>query len=143
MEDNFIDQYKKMFRSLELIDIHLIDLKFKKILDLLPTLLPVTANMVPCKHKYTFRRKEKNLIIKYPIKFTIIDNTGKKTLFEMKSTYKIVYKLDMRVSKDIIDKFITRNVSFNIHPFIRELIHNTLPKVGFPPFTLPLLKNQV
>lgn len=140
MENNIIEEYKNLIKSINIEDIELVDLFFRKYFDLKQDMFPLNAEFGHDNCSYKIKKRSKKVLIKFPVKFIAKDKSNEKILLEIKAIYIIKYNLDINVSETVINKFIERNVSLNVHPFFRELIYNILPRAKYPQFTLPLLK---
>lgn len=62
-------------------------------------------------------------------------------LAEAHMKYRIVYKLlgDQPTEPSDIEQFARANGAYHSWPFVRETIYNLTAKMGFPPYTLPVL----
>jgi len=60
---------------------------------------------------------------------------------EIKAKYIIRYKLkgEEIPKKDDIEQFASANGSYHSWPFLRELLFGLTARIGYPPFTLPVL----
>lgn len=61
---------------------------------------------------------------------------------DIRATYLIVYKLlgeEAAPTKEDVDQFASANGAYHSWPFVRELLFGLTSKMGYPPFTLPVL----
>jgi preprotein translocase subunit SecB len=71
-------------------------------------------------------------------------HSAEKELAEASMTYHIFYKLvgDEPTEPSDIDHFARANGAYHSWPFVRETIFSLTSKMGFPPYTLPVLSFQ-
>lgn len=59
----------------------------------------------------------------------------------VRATYHLVYELDGEeaVAEDDLVHFSSANGAYHSWPFVRELLHGMTGRMGFPPYTLPVM----
>lgn len=136
-------RYSDLIANVELLDIHLGSLQFKRYAFPDPdTYADVRASFSA--GKSTFKSYEDELIVEQQIQFSleeVSDNKKKsRKLFELKGTYSLLYHSTLPIDDEIFELFKERNIPNNLHPYTRELIHNSMARAGLPAFILPALK---
>ena len=136
--------YDDFIKQVDLIDIHLISVEYKKIENPDPDWYPqIEVNFKP--KKATYCQGEDCFEVEQEVQFTLSECDSKKEaksrkLFELKAVFAITYMSNAVMNDEMFELFRKRNIPVNIHPYARELIQNAMLRVGLPPFTLPALK---
>ncbi len=137
------EKYAEVISEIEILEICLNDLKFKKHNFPDPENYPdVTATFSASKSK--FRQEDGHLEVFQDAEFLLEefteDRKKSRKIFELKAGFQIIYKLSVAIDEDVFEVFKKRNIPVNLHPYARELIQSSLARVGLPLFTLPVLK---
>jgi len=136
-------RYVAFIEGLELLDIFLGSSSFKRHAFPDPDKYPeVKASLAP--GKTVFNQTETELHVDQEISFLLeeIAKGRKKTrkIFELGGVFTLVYKTKTPMDDEMFEMFKKSNIPVNLHPYMRELIHNTMTRAGMPSFTLPVLK---
>jgi preprotein translocase subunit SecB len=136
------EEYNRFVHSLELLNIYIEALSFKKTGDVPENdQIPIKVTLKPTKNAY--RETEENTYeISHTVLFRLeyIENAKKEKFFELKATYKLVYRSKVKLTDEIFKIFVKKNVPINVFPFLRETVHNCMYRAGLPPLLLPLVK---
>lgn len=136
-------RYLEFIEGIELMDIYLGSSSFKRHTFPDPDKYPeVTASLSTSNTKYVQHKNE--LIIDQDI-FFLLEEVGKgrkkkRPLFEINGVFTLIYKTTTPVDNETFGMFQKSNIPVNLHPYIRELIHNLMTRAGLPSFILPVLK---
>jgi preprotein translocase subunit SecB len=136
-------RYNELIKDIELSDIYLGSVQFKRHAFPDPdTYTDVRASLTT--GKSTYKSSEGELFIQQQFQFLLeeVSDDRKKSrkLFELKGTYCLLYQSAQTIDDEIFELFKNRNIPINLHPYTRELIHNSMARAGLPPFILPALK---
>ncbi|MBI2889873.1 MAG: hypothetical protein HYY13_03705 [Nitrospirae bacterium] len=84
-------------------------------------------------------RKDSGAVIASSFAFTV--TVGQAQVAEVSMTFHLVYEFEGQdpLSDDDIGHFARGNGTYHAWPYMREMLSNLLPRMGFPPFTLPVL----
>lgn len=137
------EKYTEIIDGIEILEICLNDLKFKKHNFPDPEKYPdVKATFTAAKSKY--KQDNGHLEVFQDIEFLLEEFTGdrekSRKVFELKAGFNLLYSLKNAINEDLFEVFKKHNIPVNLHPYARELIQSSLTRVGLPPFTLPVLK---
>lgn len=96
------------------------------------------------------------LFINHNVKYTIEEDTSAfisssydliatqstKKDFAMKAAcnYRVVLSSEVPLKKDFLEIYTKLNVQMNTWPYFREFVQSMIQRIGFPPLTLPFLK---
>lgn len=91
-------------------------------------------------HDYSARCPAKGCI-EVDCKYQLSVTTGGKPAASFAIVYVLTYKLrsDEPVEPTDLQHFAWANGAFHSWPFVRELLHSMTGRMGFPPYTLPVL----
>jgi preprotein translocase subunit SecB len=136
-------RYSEFISGLELLDIYLGSAQFKRHAFPDPETFPeVKVNFSG--GKTTFKTSEGELYVDQEVRFLLeeVSTERKKTrkLFELKGVFTLVYNSTIEMDEELFELFKKRNIPVNLHPYVRELIHNLMTRAGLPSFILPTLK---
>lgn len=137
------EKYAELINGIEILEICLNDLKFKKYHFPDPDNFPdVRATFTASKSK--FNQDNSHLEVFQDFEFLLEefteDREKSKKIFELKAKFQLIYSLEAAIDEELFALFKNRNIPVNLHPYARELIHSSLARVGLPLFTLPVLK---
>lgn len=137
------ERYAEIINDIDILDICLSELKFKKHHFPNPEKYPdVKATFTATKSK--FKQENGNLEVVQDIEFLLEefteDRKKSRKVFELKAGFNLVYTLKFEIDEELFGIFKKRNLPVNLHPYARELIQSSLARVGLPAFTLPVLK---
>ena len=136
-------RYLEFIEGLELLDIYLGSSAFKRHAFPDPEKYPeVTASLSPGKTQYLQKKSE--LHIDQEI-FFLLEEVGKgrkkkRKLFEISGVFTLIYNTTTPMDDEMFEMFKRSNIPVNIHPYMRELVHNSMTRAGLPSFILPVLK---
>lgn len=136
-------RYAELIDGLELLDIYLGSATFKRHAFPDPENYPeVKASFTA--GKATYSECENELCVYQEITFLLeeVEENRKKTrkVFELKGVFTLIYSNKVAMDDEIFELFKKRNIPVNMHPYARELIHNSMTRAGLPSFVLPALK---
>jgi len=136
-------RYIKLINDIELLDIYLASAQFKRHAFPDPdTYADVKASFSAGKSNY--KCSADGLLVEQQVAFSLeeVSDDRKKSrkLFELKATYSLLYHSAQPMDAEIFELFKERNIPINLHPYTRELIHNSMARAGLPAFILPALK---
>lgn len=142
---DFIKKYNEFIKGLNLISLTMEELQYKKFKNPELAKCNVAEATVKAGKKYVGTWVNEQFLVAQEIIFTIKEhdpNNKRKLIkiFDLKVKFVLRYKSSFEPDKEIIEVLFSRNVPFNIHPYIRKLISSSLFKAGLPSVTLPLLK---
>jgi preprotein translocase subunit SecB len=129
------DEYRSILESLELDTLYLTELSSKFKEDF------VTSNLVlGIEEKYHYEQASSILKVFYFFKLSAKDETKEDYAISFQAKYTIRYKLtkDVVISKDFMKVFTDLTLGMLLWPYFREIVHNTVYRMGMPPLVLPL-----
>jgi len=144
IREALIKDYNNFIRSIELEDIYVSDLSFKRFENIPEDIqIPVKVTIKPTKNGY--KKVDTDLYeVTHRVLFKLeyIQERQRKVFFELKATYKLIYRTKFELTDEIFKIFVERNVPINVIPFLRETISNSMYRAGLPPILLPLIKSE-
>ena len=144
IHEALIKDYNNFIRSIELEDIYVSDLSFKRFENIPKDIqIPVRVTIKPTKNEY--KKIDTDLYeVTHRVLFRLeyIQERQRKIFFELKVTYKLIYRTKFELTDEIFKIFVERNVPINVIPFLRETISNSMYRAGLPPILLPLVKSE-
>ena len=144
LSETLIRDYNSFIHSLELRDIHISELSFKRSGDVPEDFhVPVKVTIKPTKNEY--KKVGANLYeIAHRVLFRLeyTQEKRRKVIFELKVTYKLIYQTEFELTDEIFKIFVERNIPINVMPFLRETVCNSMYRAGLPPILLPLIKSK-
>lgn len=136
-------RYGELIDGLELLDIYLGSAQFKRHAFPDPENFPgVKASFTPGKVSYAIVEKQLNVDqeIRFVLEEVSADRKKVRKLFELKGIFTLIYHATALMDDELFELFKKRNIPVNLHPYVRELIQNTMTRAGLPSFVLPALK---
>lgn len=136
-------RYGELIGGLEILDLYLGTSTFKR------HAFPDPENFPEVKvtfgaGKSSYAKVEEGFCVDQEVKFLLEDvSTNKeksRKLFELKGIFTLVYHSSVPMDDELFELFKKRNIPVNLHPYIRELVHNSMTRSGLPSFILPALK---
>jgi preprotein translocase subunit SecB len=85
---------------------------------------------------------EDGLIYVRPTINTVVMSQDK-TVVSLTATFELVYiiqKQDVKITQDQLNDFGRLNAMFNVWPYWREFVQNTVTRMNLPPLVLPLFR---
>ena len=136
-------RYADFIGEVELLDIYLGSAQFKRHAFPDPETYPeVKVNFAAGKTAYS--TVENQLQVDQEIRFLLedvsVDRKKSRKIFELKGVFTLIYRSTALMDDEIFELFKKRNIPVNLHPYVRELIHNLMTRAGLPSFILPALK---
>lgn len=136
-------RYGELINALELLDIYLGTAQYKRHAFPDPETFPeVKVNFSAGKTNY--KNLEGELYVDQEVRFLLedvsVDRKKSRKLFELKGVFTLIYHSEIIMDDELFHLFKKRNIPVNIHPYVRELIHNSMTRAGLPSFVLPTLK---
>jgi len=136
-------RYGEFISGLELLDIYLGSAQFKRHAFPDPEIFP-EVKVDFSGGKTTYKNSENELYIDQEVRFLLeeVATDRKKTrkLFDLKGVFTLIYHSTIEMDDELFDLFKKRNIPVNLHPYVRELIHNLMTRAGLPSYILPALK---
>ncbi len=148
MSDVLVKQYEDFCKGIEIEQINVIELAFKKLknpFNKKDELIWFTYNAGDASYNHI---SENKLAIFQKYSFDAYEETktrkGEKRddFFTLEATFELVYKTENEMNDEIFDSFSDR-ISIICHPFFREILSTSLMKSGMPPTNLPLLQKNL
>lgn len=136
-------RYSELIEKIELLDIYLGSAQFKRHAfpdaDIYPEVKVSFSG-----GKSSFKNNESEFYVDQEVRFLLEevseDKKKSRKLFELKGTFSLVYLSNIPMDDELFELFKKRNIPVNLHPYVRELIHNLMTRAGLPSFILPALK---
>jgi len=102
---------------------------------------PTKMGLVPTYEHRCAPAKVEGNTIEVACSYTFKIRSEDEDLAAASMTYRIVYTLigDEPADQSDIDQFAKANGAYHSWPFVREMIFSLTSKMGFPPYTLPVL----
>ena len=102
---------------------------------------PARAGLVPMYEHSCAPAKVEGNTIEVACSYTFQVRSEHEDLAAASMTYRIVYTLigEEPADQSDIDQFAKANGAYHSWPFVREMIFSLTSKMGFPPYTLPVL----
>jgi len=69
------------------------------------------------------------------------DEKTKKSIFDLKVTFYLLFKTKEKIDDEIFDLFVKNDIPVKIHPYFREVVSNMLMRAGLPAITIPIYEN--
>jgi preprotein translocase subunit SecB len=137
------ERYAEVINDIDILEICLNDLKFKKQHFPDPEKYPDVKATFTAK-KSNYKQENSHFEVFQDIEFLLEefteDRKKSRKIFELKAGFYLVYSLQIEIDEELFGIFKKRNLPVNLHPYARELIQSSLARVGLPAFTLPVLK---
>lgn len=129
------EEYKSIVESLDLDTIYLIDLNLKFKEEFVSSTLNFDVD-----EKYIFKQENTILKIIYTYKFLAKDESKEDVAIKILAKYVVRYNItkDVTISKEFMKVFSALTLGMLLWPFFRELINNTVYRMGMPALVLPL-----
>lgn len=129
------EEYRNIIESLDLDSLYLVDLnsKFKEEF--------VSSNFsLEIDEKYTFEQESTILKINYIYKLSVKDESKEGAAIKVQAKYVVRYNItkDVTISKEFMKVFSDLTLGILLWPYFRELINNTVYRMGMPTLVLPL-----
>jgi preprotein translocase subunit SecB len=131
------EEYRNILSAIELDTLYLIDLNSKQNEEIsCPNL------QLDIQEKHTFAQEGSILKINYSYKLAALEENTEASAFTMSAKYVIRYNLikDVAITKDFMSVFSEMTLGMLLWPYFRELVNNTIYRMGLPPLVLPLKK---
>ncbi len=141
-QQDFIKKYNEFIHSLELVDIYIAELTFKRLKDI-PENNQVRVKVTIKATKNEYKKVETDLYeITHRVLFKLeyVKEGHRNLFFELKVTFKLFYRSKHELTDEIFKIFVERNVPVNVFPFLREIVCNSMYRTGLPPILIPLKK---
>lgn len=139
---DFIKKYNEFIHSLELVDIYVAELTFKRLKNIPENnQIPVKVTLKSTKNEY--KRVKTNLYeITHRVLFKLeyVEESQEKLFFELKVTFKLFYRSKHELNDEIFKIFVEKNIPVNVFPFLREIVCNSMYRAGLSPILIPLKK---
>lgn len=129
------EEYRNIIESLDLDTLYLVELnsKFKEEF--------VSSNFcLEIDEKYTFEQESTILKIIYTYKLSAKDESKEDAAIKVQAKYVVRYNItkDVTISKEFMKVFSDLTLGMLLWPYFRELINNSVYRMGMPTLVLPL-----
>ena len=93
------------------------------------------------RHKVAYKiEKETSAVITSSYSLTATKTTKKDFALKAACVYRVVLSSERPITDAFMEIFTKINIQMNTWPYFREFVQSMIQRVGFPPLTLPLLK---
>jgi len=129
------EDYRRILESLDLDTINIVEVNSKLREEFVSSSLQLFID-----DKYTFEQDKTVLRVYFSYKLTAKDDSKADNAFVIYTKYLVKYKInkDVSISKEFMKVFSELTLGMLLWPFFRELINNTIYRMGMPPLILPL-----
>jgi len=138
-----MEQYNKFIASIEIVDLFLEEMSFKRHRFPDSKKYPELSVNISSK-ECTYTQDKQTIHIKQRVEFNIEtseqDSRKKVKIFELNADFCVIYNTKEKMTEEIFSIFKSSNIPVNIHPYLREIIHNAMNRAGLPPVVIPVLK---
>jgi preprotein translocase subunit SecB len=128
-------EYRSILDSLELDTLYLVDLNTKLNEEFVSPSLSLDIN-----EKHTFEQENTILKITYTYKLSANDESKENAALTVQAKYAVRYNItkDVTISKEFMKVFSELTLGMLLWPYFRELVNNTVYRMGMPSLVLPL-----
>ena len=132
------EEYRKILESLELENLQLTEINAKFKDQHISSALELSID-----EKYTFEQEETELKVFYNYKLIASEQEKEVPEISLQAKYTVKYKIarGITVSKDFMRIFSKLTLGMFLWTYFRELVSNTIYRMGMPPLVLPLKKH--
>lgn len=132
-------EFNNILKSLDLKDITLEKIEAKKDIAYVSEKLPIKIS-----DRSKSRQEPGILFIDHYINFTVKAKDLEKPAVEIKAIFRLEFmvKNKIEIPDDFIKIFTSGSIRIITWPYFRELIQNTILRMGLPPLTLPMMINK-
>lgn len=96
-----------------------------------------SSTEVKWRTRVSYEQAEKQFNVSHRYNVTILDKETKEAKAKISVTFYVVYSSKMPINDDLFEVFKVRNLPLNTWPYFREFVHNTIMRMGWPPFIAP------
>ena len=125
--------YNNFVRQIEINNIRIVSAQVN-ILDY--SYFPSSAE-VKSRMKASYEKVEEQFNVFHRYNVTILDKETKEAKAKISVTFLVSYSSKIPISDDLFTIFKVRNLPLNTWPYLREFVHNTTMRMGWPPFIAP------
>jgi preprotein translocase subunit SecB len=131
------EEYRNILDSLELDTLYLTELNSRFKENFVSSSLSISIE-----EKDTFEQKDSILKVYYTFKLFAKDEAKEDPALSMQAKYTVRYKIskDIVITKDFMKVFSDLTLGMLLWTYFRELVSNTIYRMGMPPLVLPLKK---
>ncbi len=126
-------EYNNFVKQIEVDDIRIVSAQVN-ILDY--SYFPSSAE-VKWRTKASYEKVEEQFNVFHRYNVTIWDKEMKEAKAKISVTFLVSYSSKIPISDDLFTIFKVRNLPLNTWPYLREFVHNTTMRMGWPPFIAP------
>jgi len=129
------EAYREILESIRLDTLYLIDITAKYNEEYISSSLNLDI-----KEKYNFEQSDGILKVFYTYNLTAKDDNFEKPAMNIKAKYVIKYDIikETTIKKEFMDIFSDLTISLLLWTYFRELVNNTVYRMGMPPLILPM-----
>lgn len=127
------EEYNNFVKQIEVEDIRIVSAQVN-ILDY--SYFPSSAE-VKWRTKASYENMEEQFNVFHRYNMTIWDKETKEDKAKISVTFLVSYSSKIPISDDLFTIFKVRNLPLNTWPYLREFVHNTTMRIGWPPFVAP------
>lgn len=125
--------YNNFVTQIEIANIRLVSAQVK-ILDY--SYFPASTK-VNWRMRATYEKAEEQFNICHRYNVTIADKETNEAKAKISVAFQVVYSSKIPINDDLFTIFKVRNLPLNTWPYLREFVHNTTMRMGWPPFIAP------
>ncbi len=129
------EAYREILKNIRLDTIYLIDITAKFNEEYISNSLNLNI-----KEKYSFEQNDSILKVYYTYNLTAKDDELEKSAMNIKAKYVVKYNIvkETTITKEFMDIFSDLTISLLLWTYFRELVNNTVYRMGMPPLILPM-----
>jgi preprotein translocase subunit SecB len=129
------EEYREILKNIRLDTLYLVEITAKYNEDYISNSLSLDI-----KEKYNFEQKDNILKVFYIYNLTAKDDKFEKAAMNIRVKYVVKYNIvkDITIKKEFMDIFSDLTISLLLWTYFRELVNNTVYRMGMPPLILPM-----
>ncbi len=129
------EQYREILKNVRLDSLYLVDLNSKYNEEYVSKSLELDI-----KEKHSFTQENNKLKIFFNYSIIAKEKQAEKPAMTIKCKYVVKYDVlnEVEITKDFMDIFSELTVSLLLWTYFRELVNNTIYRMGMPPLILPM-----
>jgi len=125
--------YNDFIRQIEIDDIRVVSAR----VDILDYSYFPSSTELKWRTKVSYEKVEEHFNVFHRYNVTISDKEAKEVKARISVTFLVSYSSKIPISDDLFSIFKVRNLPLNTWPYLREFVHNTTMRIGWPPFVAP------
>ena len=134
-EQRSYEEYNSFVRQIDIVDVSILSVKADK-LDV--SYFPDSAK-VKWRSKLSYNNRKELFDVLQRYNVTISEPKTKEPKAKLAVAFNVTYSSKIPMNDELFEIF-KENIFLNTWPYFREFIHNTLARMGWPPFIAPTYK---